>query len=337
MGVEPFQSWKVLPRFHTSDRLSGRPLPREGSALPGPPQSSCDLVRFLVENDKNLALTRVACQLDGSPLRSTDVHGNSTHESAGFVLLIRAYSDLHGYLPVIEPCDLLLIAGDVCPIDGEYGDHTTGTQSRWLREVFNAWCDVMPVDQIVLIGGNHDAILAPVEGRGYPRKLSDKVTYLLDSSVWIEDGPLIFGQPWIPNLERWPFYKSDENLRELAQGLPDGGDIWMLHSPPGLDSPRYHVDLTRRGEHVGNKFATPIILERGPQVIVCGHIHEGFGVSAVDIGGTKIANAAYVNERYVAHSRHIVINWSDSKRWVESVEQIVSRKNDELWWDWRSS
>lgn len=247
-------------------------------------------------------------------------------------MLIRAYSDLHGFLPHIEPCDLLLIAGDICPIDGEYGDHRPETQARWLKEVFNPWCEAMPVDQIVLIAGNHDAIFeAKFDAIEYEQ--SEKWWYLFDSSVQIENGPLIFGQPWIPNLARWPFYKTDLELRELADKLPDGHAIWLLHSPPCSLEPDYHLDMTTRGEHVGNPYVTRVIEERGPQLVICGHIHEGFGRAV--IGHSAIANASFVNERYVPMHRHIEIDWHDGNSCVARVLEVVEQPASELWWSCR--
>lgn len=249
-------------------------------------------------------------------------------------MLIRAYSDLHGFLPNVEPCDVLLIAGDVCPIDGEYGDHTPGTQSRWLREVFNAWCDVMPVDQIVLIGGNHDSILAPIEGRGYPRKLSHKVTYLLDSSTQIENGPRIFGQPWVPNLKGWPFYKDNTELEKLAALLPGEADIWMLHGPPMRppnDRRSYELDQVRF-EYVGNGWATDRIIEVQPQLVICGHIHEGFGMG--EIGDTPIANVAFVDREYVPRYRHLDIVWDEARCEVDETWLVEGDQTNGLWWSW---
>src|SRR5688572_27331064 len=63
-------------------------------------------------------------------------------------------SDLHGHLPTIEPCDLLLIAGDICP-----RPHPSGTFPRqWLTNPFGAWVQKTPAAERVLVWGNHDWI-----------------------------------------------------------------------------------------------------------------------------------------------------------------------------------
>lgn len=46
---------------------------------------------------------------------------------------ILAFSDCHGQLPnITESFDLLLIAGDICPID----NHSYIFQKEWLSNVF---------------------------------------------------------------------------------------------------------------------------------------------------------------------------------------------------------
>src|SRR5437764_537555 len=53
-------------------------------------------------------------------------------------LKVLAISDLHGFLPEnLPPCDLLLIAGDLCPLR----DHSPLAQANWLATTFRAWLD----------------------------------------------------------------------------------------------------------------------------------------------------------------------------------------------------
>jgi len=46
---------------------------------------------------------------------------------------IVALSDQHAYLPEIPPCDLLIIAGDICPdrIGPLHAKHYPDLQARW--------------------------------------------------------------------------------------------------------------------------------------------------------------------------------------------------------------
>lgn len=64
-----------------------------------------------------------------------------------------AISDLHGFLPEIEPCDLLLICGDIMPLNIQ---SNMPASEKWLDEVFIPWIDNQPIDQAILIAGNHE-------------------------------------------------------------------------------------------------------------------------------------------------------------------------------------
>ena len=48
---------------------------------------------------------------------------------------IVAVSDLHGFLPEVPACDLLLLAGDLTPVQ----DHSVSFQAQWLDGEFRAW------------------------------------------------------------------------------------------------------------------------------------------------------------------------------------------------------
>ena len=61
-----------------------------------------------------------------------------------------AIADLPGNLPGDLPeGDVLVIAGDVCPIS----DHAIPFQEEWLRGAFPEWLASLPHDEIVWIAG----------------------------------------------------------------------------------------------------------------------------------------------------------------------------------------
>ncbi len=69
---------------------------------------------------------------------------------------IAAISDLHGHLPIVPPCDLLIIAGDVCPDFGPGTGPGLIRQRDWLNHEFANWIAVQPCRTWVATYGNHD-------------------------------------------------------------------------------------------------------------------------------------------------------------------------------------
>jgi Icc-related predicted phosphoesterase len=195
---------------------------------------------------------------------------------------ILAISDLHGNLPEIPECDILLIAGDVCPTS----NHSVVYQKEWLNSTFDRWLKGIPAKNIVGIFGNHDFI-------GQSR-LKEELTlswkYLEDSAVEI-DGIKIWGTPWQPIFGDWAFNAGDNLLYEKFGKIPAGTDIVLSHCPPyGI------LDANNSYVHCGSKALWSRISEIRPKASVFGHIHEGRGTE--EKKGVKYYNVSYLTMRY---------------------------------------
>jgi hypothetical protein len=203
---------------------------------------------------------------------------------------IAAISDLHGVLPVLPACDLLLIAGDVCPIQ----DHRPEAQAVWLDGDFRRWLGQVPARQIIGIAGNHDFVFEQMPFL-VPRDLP--WTYLEDSGV-VWEGLKIYGSPWQPWFLDWAFNAGPDELEAKWRLIPDDTDILLVHGPP-----RGYGDVTRQGNAAGCPHLLHRILEVQPRLAVFGHIHEGRG--QWQLGPTKLANVTILDEDY----RHVYPPW----------------------------
>ncbi len=194
---------------------------------------------------------------------------------------IVATSDLHGALPEIPACDLLLIAGDVCPdflgqpIQADQGDRGAHRQAAWLDTTFRNWLEcggAAKARQVVGIAGNHDFVF---EHRFLvPRNL--RWVYLQDNTVDV-GGVRVAGVPWVPNLPFWAFHASGASMR-LAYENVEPCDILMSHGPPlGILDEAPSKYGSAAGEHVGSPSAIEAIKRTRPEYLICGHIHEGYG------------------------------------------------------------
>lgn len=192
-----------------------------------------------------------------------------------------AISDLHGHLPEIEPCDLLLIGGDICP-DGPLA-------GRWLDLKFRPWLKSIPAKQVIGIGGNHDFVFQGTNGM---EALELPWTYLEDSSITVS-GLKIYGSPWVPKLKSWAFYKSNEDLKTYWDDVAEC-DILMSHGPPyGFG------DLSGFSgffEHAGCKALYDNLKRIKPKALVTGHIHEAYGLYHAQ--GVDIYNASHMTINY---------------------------------------
>src|SRR6186997_2995362 len=115
-------------------------------------------------------------------------------------MLVSAVADLHGNLPEVPPCDLLLIAGDICPVR----DHGLRAQRQFLDGPFRQWLDAAPARHVVGVAGNHDFVFEQ-EPERVPTDL--RWTYLQDESTTIADlaGLKVYGTPWQPVFFDWAF------------------------------------------------------------------------------------------------------------------------------------
>jgi Icc-related predicted phosphoesterase len=205
-----------------------------------------------------------------------------------------AVSDLHGTLPEIPPCDLLLIGGDVTPVE----NHQVGFQAEWLDREFRRWLERVPARQVVGVAGNHDFVF-----QQRPELIPGGLrwVYLQDSGFeW--EGWRIYGTPWQPWFFDWAFNLYEPELVPKWALIPEGTDVLVLHGPPH----GFGDAVPRRGgvvEHTGSPSLLARIETVRPKLAVYGHIHEGRG--AWQHGPTTLANVTILDERY----EHVYPPW----------------------------
>jgi len=193
---------------------------------------------------------------------------------------IIAIADQHGDLTDLPPCDLLLIAGDVCP----RADHTYGFQLSWFEAGFKYWAKRQQAKKIILVAGNHDFIIENHRSEAY-RILKEipNLTYLEDDYTYYEDYK-IYGSPWQLYNGGWAYNLYEEDLAKKYAKIPHDTDIIVSHGPPhgyGDKVPRKHNDDNETSwpepTHAGSPSLTQKIIEIKPKLVVFGHIHQGHG------------------------------------------------------------
>jgi Icc-related predicted phosphoesterase len=199
---------------------------------------------------------------------------------------VACLSDLHGHYPKVPECDLLLLGGDYCAGGdiytrlGHYHD-----LRRWVNAIH-----LYQGATVVGIAGNHDFLFERVGYSGLPPIHGWK--YLQDSSfLW--RGLHIYGTPWQPRFYDWAFNLDEPELEQKWSLIPDSTDILLVHGPP-----RGIADFSPFGqEHTGSPSLLQRILEIKPKLVVCGHIHSGYG--QYQIGDTLVVSSSLVDESYL--------------------------------------
>jgi Icc-related predicted phosphoesterase len=196
------------------------------------------------------------------------------------MMKVLAISDLHGYLPEIAPCDLLILAGDYAKT------RDLEQQERFFKGEFSDWLRGLNARYIVAVAGNHDLLFEAKPE--IPKELP--WIYLQDSATTIE-GVKIYGTPWVPTIGNWAFMGDAHKLRDKFSQIPAGLNILVSHGPPYL-----RLDRNLQGMACGAYHLTEYVQKQKPHSHVFGHIHEAHGI--VEDGNTRYFNVAHVNANY---------------------------------------
>jgi hypothetical protein len=226
-------------------------------------------------------------------------------------LRIVATADLHGYLPEIPECDLLLIGGDVCPV----WDHHVDFQKLWLKSDFSEWLRKVPAKKIVGIGGNHDFVFdkLPDFGHGLPWM------YLHDTTGVITIGDEIIkvhGAPHTPRFGRWALMRPDPMLVEMWDKIPTDIDVLLSHGPMyGYADKVAGYSLTKHGWEEQTRVGSQTLRNRldhidfpNLKLFICGHIHEEYGEWPVNDQLT-VYNVSHMDDEYKPVNDPVVIDW----------------------------
>lgn len=216
---------------------------------------------------------------------------------------ICAISDIHGHLPQIPECNVLLIAGDISLAFEE--DEVV---AKWWANEFRAWLHALQERQIVVIGiaGNHDFIME-AQNRWFVDRLNLPWIYLEDEGIEL-GGVKFWGIPWQPWFQDWAFnapqYDPNEIfLREKYRMIPSDTDVIISHGPPA----GFHDKVGRN--HIGSKAFNDCLQRIEPTLAVAGHVHHGFGVTHVETGtDDKIVTIANVSQTAVVKGQYVPAN-----------------------------
>ncbi len=208
-------------------------------------------------------------------------------------MIIDCISDLHGFKPILEGGDLLIIAGDF----------TAHDRVEELQN-FGFWVNAQQYKYKILVAGNHDGLIA--SNPGYAKEFISSAIYLEDEEIELE-GFNIWGSPWTNwfhgvNPACKAFMSSESRLEKKFARIPTETDILITHGPPNgiLDSIQDY--RTSQSRECGSISLRNEVLNRiKPKLHVFGHIHE-WGGNTFDNTTTKFVNASVVTQYY--HHRH---------------------------------
>lgn len=216
------------------------------------------------------------------------------------MIRICTFSDMHGQLNFdIKPCDIVLICGDIMPLDIQF---YTSPSEEWLKTTFIPWCNNLPCEKVVFIGGNHDFVLLRHPDRmRLMLKGQDKIVYL-DCETYEYKGKTIFGTPWCKPFGRWAFMESyEEQDKRYARYVDIIGniDILMSHDAPyGVSDILLQKDCPwADGTHIGNESLRKLLEKAQPQYNFHGHLHST-NRDAEYLGKTIVHNVSLLNENY---------------------------------------
>lgn len=240
---------------------------------------------------------------------------------------IIAISDTHGYLPKLQPCDVVVMCGDILPLNIQRNYEAS---LAWLSGPFQSWALNLDCKKVIFIAGNHDFVfeqlyndhvhvmgrMAPHSTLQFtPERICDtlfqmdntydpKLIYLCDGS-YVYQGVKFYGTPWCPSLRNWAFYGDKEQLIDKFNKIEFDTDVLITHCPPkyGLQGVVLETNWNYMNDFgcVELQQVLDELFADRDMWILSGHIHSGKH-DVEKFNNIKYRNCSIKNEDYqVAH------------------------------------
>ena len=151
------------------------------------------------------------------------------------------------------------------------------------------WLEKQPGDFKLITWGNHDYC-----GHLIPNKACDNnIDVVSDGPVMI-DGIKFWLTPWSNQFLDWAWMKPHGDLAEVYAKIPDDIDVLVSHQPPYGYGDLYPNPVQM--EHIASSELLYTIERVRPKVVVCGHLHGGYG--QYEHQGIPIYNVSVLDEQY---------------------------------------
>jgi Icc-related predicted phosphoesterase len=221
---------------------------------------------------------------------------------------IAGMADQHGALSSNAPeCDVLAIVGDFMPLLSTAENWKQWQEYDWAKTKYVRWLRRQPARRILIVYGNHDIAGCAPDTRAKLREKLEadgRVTVLDDRCPSVEfEGARFTGHSYTPTIQQrsWAFSqaRSSHAVKLATDAIHPDTDILLTHGPPqGL------LDTCSNGDRAGCAALMHRMLEIGPVLTLCGHIHEERGkrLRYYDLRGRerRIGNVSIMDREYSA-------------------------------------
>jgi Icc-related predicted phosphoesterase len=227
-------------------------------------------------------------------------------------------SDMHGIYEgfTIPKADILCICGDIVPLKYQ---RNIELSDDWFINDFIPWCCKQPINDVYLVGGNHDFFL---QNRDYAINqylIGTKITYLNNQSAKYTDDVgkvyTIFGSPDCHIFGNWAFmYEPNTELKHFRK-IPKNCDILLTHDAAYGENDVILQDVPwNKHKHIGNPELTAVLDELrdegcAPKLHLTAHLHSTEH-NLTDYNGIKTACVSLLDEHYKLTYKPFVVEWS---------------------------
>jgi len=106
----------------------------------------------------------------------------------------------------------------------------------------------------------------------------------------------IWASPWSNPFMDWAFMKAPADLADVYAAIPNGIDVLVSHQPPYGCGDQTLDYGSGKVVHVGSRELLAALGRIRPGLVICGHVHGGYGRYEHD--GIPIYNVSVVDEQY---------------------------------------